>query len=102
MIGAVAEYHRAVTAERTIDAKVRAVANGVAPFPNIPHGSRRGEGEDKRTELDPETSPIVAEGFRLRAKGATIREVREHLRAHEIELSYHGVQSSARLEVLPR
>jgi site-specific DNA recombinase len=93
MIGAVAEYHRGVTAERTVDAKVRAVANGVAPFPNIPHGYRRGEGEDKRTELDPETFPIVAEGFRLRAKGATIREVREHLRAHGIVLSYHGVQA---------
>jgi DNA invertase Pin-like site-specific DNA recombinase len=93
MIGAVAEYHRGVTAERTVDAKVRAVASGVAPFPNIPPGYRRGEGEDKRTELDPETFPIVAEGFRLRAKGATIREVRGYLRAHGIALSYHGVQA---------
>jgi site-specific DNA recombinase len=90
MIGAVAEYHRGVSAERTVDAKVRAVANGVAPFPNIPSGYRR---EGKRTELDSETSPIVAEGFRLRAKGATIREVREHLRANGIVLSYHGVQA---------
>jgi DNA invertase Pin-like site-specific DNA recombinase len=91
MIGAVAEYHRGVSAERTVDAKVRAVAQGVAPFPNIPHGYRRGE--DKRTELDAKTSPIVAEGFRLRAKGATIREVREHLRVHGVVLSYHGVQA---------
>jgi hypothetical protein len=82
-----------VTAERTVDAKVRAVARGVAPFPNIPVGYRRGEGEDKRTYRDPGTAPIIAEGFRLRAKGATIREVREHLRTHGIELSYHGVQA---------
>jgi site-specific DNA recombinase len=91
MIGAVAEYHRGVSAERTVDAKARAVDSGIAPFPNIPHGYRRGE--DKRTELDPETFSIVAECFRRRAKGATIREVREHLRAHVIDLSYHGVQA---------
>jgi DNA invertase Pin-like site-specific DNA recombinase len=88
---AFSEYTRRDTAERTQGAKERAVAEGIAPFPNIPAGYRRGE--DRRTELDPETAPIVAEGFRLRAKGATIREVRDHLRAHGIDLSYHGVQA---------
>ena len=44
MLGMVAEYHRDVTAERTAEAKHRAVARGVAPFPNIPPGYRRGEG----------------------------------------------------------
>jgi hypothetical protein len=91
MIGAVAEYHRGVTAERTVDAKARAVASGVAPFPNIPPGYRRGA--DKRTELDPETFPIVAEGFCLRANGSPIKDVQGHLRAHGIALSYHGVQA---------
>src|SRR3954469_9149558 len=41
MLGAVAEYARRVTAERTQDAKRRAVARGVAPFANIPPGYRR-------------------------------------------------------------
>ena len=43
MLGAVAEYARRVTAERTQDAKRRAVARGVAPYPNVPPGYRRGE-----------------------------------------------------------
>lgn len=40
MLGMVAEYHRRVTAERTQDAKRRAVARGVAPFPKLPPGYR--------------------------------------------------------------
>jgi site-specific DNA recombinase len=91
MLGAVAEYHRRATAERTDDAKRRAVERGVPPFPNVPPGYRRGEGG--RLEVDPATSPTVAEAFRLRAEGATIKDVRAFLRAHGIDRSFHGVQS---------
>ena len=79
MLGAVAEYARGMTAERTQEAKERAVVRGVPPFPNVPPGYRRGEG--RRLELDPGTASAVAEGFRLRAEGATIKKVREHLRS---------------------
>ncbi len=88
MMGMVAEYHRRVTAERTADAKRRAVARGVPPFPNVPPGYRRGS--EGQLEPDPEQSPAVAEAFRLRAEGATVMQVRDHLRAHGIARSFHG------------
>jgi site-specific DNA recombinase len=91
MLGAVAEYARRVTAERTSDAKRRAVERGVPPFPNVPPGYRRGEGS--RLEPDPDTAAAVAEAFRLRANGATVMEVREHLREHGVDRSFHGVQA---------
>ena len=91
MLGAVAEYARRVTAERTQDSKRRAVARGVAPFPNIPLGYRRRD--DGSIEPDPHTAATVSDAFRLRAKGSTIMVVREHLRANGIERSFHGTQS---------
>ena len=60
MLGAVAEYHRRVTAERTQDAKRRAVARGVPPFPNVPPGYRLGDG--RRLEPDPDTAPVGRRG----------------------------------------
>jgi site-specific DNA recombinase len=90
MLGAVAEYARRMTAERTEDAKRRAVERGVPPFPNIPPGYRRRE--DGRLEPD-ENAGAVADAFRLRANGATVMEVREHLRGRGIERSFHGTQA---------
>ena len=91
MLGLVAEYHRRATAERTEDAKRRAVERGVPPFPNVPPGYRKRE--DRRLEPDPETAPVIAEAFELRAAGTTITDVRAFLREHGIERSYHGVGS---------
>lgn len=91
MLGAVAEYHRRATAERAEDAKRRAVERGVPPFPNVPPGYRKRE--DGRLEPDPETAPVVAQAFELRAGGATVMEVRAFLREHGIERSFHGVGS---------
>lgn len=90
-LAAVAEYHRDVTAERTQEAKVRAVARGVPPFPRIPPGYRLGEGN--RLEPEPDTAATVTEAFRLRAAGATIMDVRAHLRDHGIDRSFHGTQA---------
>jgi site-specific DNA recombinase len=91
MVGMVAEYHRRVTAERTQDAKRRAVARGVPPFPNVPPGYRRDD--DGRLEPHPDQARVVADAFRLRAGGATVMQVREHLREHGIERSFHGTQA---------
>jgi DNA invertase Pin-like site-specific DNA recombinase len=91
LLGAVSEYARRVTAERTADAKRRAVERGVPPFPNIPPGYR--QAKDGRLEPHPKQAAVVAEAFRLRADGATVMEVREHLRRYGIERSYHGVQA---------
>jgi site-specific DNA recombinase len=91
MLGAVAEYQRRSTAERTADAKRRALERGVPPFPNIPPGYRRRD--DRQLEPDPATAPVVAKAFELRARGETIKGVREYLREHGIERSFHGTQA---------
>lgn len=90
MLGAVAEYARRVTAERTADAKRRAVERGVPPYPNVPPGYERGEGGRLVPSSD---AAAVAEAFRLRAEGATVKKVHEYLRAHGVDRSYHGVQA---------
>jgi site-specific DNA recombinase len=91
MHGMVAEYARRVTAERTEGKKRRAVEDGIPPFPNIPPGYRRRD--DRRLEPDPATAPAVVAAFELRASGATVAEVRDHLRERGIKRSYHGVQT---------
>ena len=63
------------------------------PVGLIPGLRRAGAGA---VELDPDTCSTVAEAFRLRAGGATVAVVREHLRAHGIERSYHGTSSLLR------
>jgi hypothetical protein len=91
MLGMVAEHHRRVTGERTADAKSRAIARGVPPFPNVPPGYRRRP--DGTLEPHTAEAPIVAEAFRLRADGATVKEVREHLGSHGIARTFHGTQA---------
>jgi site-specific DNA recombinase len=91
MLGMVAEYHRRVTAERTIEGKRLAVARGVAPFPNLPPWLRRGK--DEKIELDGRKARIVKEAVRRRADGATIAAVRAYLGRHGIKRSYHGTQA---------
>lgn len=102
MLGAVSEYARRATAERTADAKRRAVARGVPPFPNVPPGYMReivGTKQNGAPQyggpllVDAAPAPAVAEAFRLRAAGATVMEVRDHLSRHGIERSFHGVQA---------
>jgi site-specific DNA recombinase len=91
LLGAVSEYARRVTAERTADAKRRAVERGVPPFPNFPPGLR--QRDDGRLEPHPQEARVVADAFQLRADGATVMEVRAFLREQGIERSYHGTQA---------
>jgi site-specific DNA recombinase len=96
MLGLVAEYHRRATSERTADAKRRAVMRGVPPFPNVPPGYR----QRKDGTLEPDRhADAVTEAFRLRARGATVMEVREHLRANGVDRSFHGVQALLRSRI---
>jgi site-specific DNA recombinase len=90
-LGAVAEYHRNVTAERTAEAKRRAIARGVPTFSRIPPGYRRRD--DGILELHPEEATVIAEAFRLRADGSTVMDVRAYLRENGIERSFHGTTS---------
>lgn len=89
-MGAVSEYVRRTIAERSAAGQAVAIERGRWPVVLIP-GYRRQE--DGAIELDPETSRPVAQAFRMRAKGATVAKVREHLAKHDILRSYHGTVS---------
>jgi DNA invertase Pin-like site-specific DNA recombinase len=91
MLGAVSEYQRRTAAERSAEAQARAVARGVLPYPNVPPGYVRGS--DGALVVDRPVADIVLAGFEMRAAGATVAEVREHLAAHGVVRSYHGVGS---------
>jgi hypothetical protein len=97
MLGLVAEYHHRSTSERTADAKRRAVMRGVPPFPNVPPGyCRRKDGT-----LEPDRhADAVTGAFRLRANGATVMQVREHLREQGVDRSFHGTQALLRSRIV--
>jgi site-specific DNA recombinase len=87
LLGAVAEYHRRMTAERTAEATVRSVAAGVPPYPNMSLGYRRGS--DRRLQVDEAEAVIVRRAFELRADGGSWHDLRRHL-------AQHGIQRSSR------
>ena len=90
MLGAVSEYQRRTSAERSADAQRRAVERGVVPWPNIPPGYRRGE-DGVLVPYSPEV-PHAVEAFRLRVEGESVKAVRAYLIANGIERTWHGVQ----------
>lgn len=89
MLGMVSEYARRTIGERSGEAQARAVARGVVPFPRLPPGYQRGE--DGRLVPDEDAS-AVARAFALRADGLSIAEVREHLHAAGVALTYNQVR----------
>jgi DNA invertase Pin-like site-specific DNA recombinase len=91
MHGMVSEYYARLAGERTASAQRRAVARGVAPFPNVPPGYTRNE--DGTLALHPTEAPLVAEAFRMRAEGTAIKDVRAYLKANGIERTFRGVQT---------
>jgi site-specific DNA recombinase len=91
LLGAVNEYQRRTTGERARAAQVRAVARGVPPLAYIPPGYRRGP--DGRLVVEPREAPVVAEAFRMRAGGATLREVCAYMRDHGIPRTIRSTQS---------
>ena len=90
MLGAVSEYHRRSTGDRVRQAHIRAVERGAWPG-RVPPGYVRLRA-DGVLEPDPQTAPVVAEAFELRAGGASVDAVRGYLRDHGVKLSPHGVQ----------
>jgi site-specific DNA recombinase len=91
---AAAELQAAAGGERAQEAKIKAVREGRAPYPNIPPGLKRGgEKGEGPLELDSQSAEIVREAFRMRAGGATIAAVRGYLREQGIARSFHGVQA---------
>jgi hypothetical protein len=94
----VSEYARRTAAERSAEAQRRAVARGDVPWPRVPPGYVRGD--DGALVPDPHTAAAIAEAFRMRAEGATVNTVRDHLRRHEIQRSFHGVTSLLKSRVV--
>ena len=92
LLGAVSEYQRRTTSERTVEAQRRAVARGVPPLASIPPGYRRGT--DGRLVVESREAPIIAEGFLMRSEGATIKEVCAYWCAHGIERSWRSTQTT--------
>jgi site-specific DNA recombinase len=89
MLGAVSEYQRRTTRERTAGAQARAVARGATPWARVPVGYDRRNGT---LSPNPDEVPIVRRAFQMRADGESIMQIRKMLKAHGIERSHRGVQ----------
>ena len=90
ILGVIGEYTARMSDERSSDSKYNAVASGIAPH-RLPPGYVRGA--DQKTYVDEAAAEAVAEGFRLRAAGATVREVRTYLREHGIVRNHKAVSN---------
>lgn len=97
MIGMMSEYYRRSMGERTQEAKARAVAAGIPPWPGANPGYVRDE--RKRFVPDPKLAPVVAEAFAMRDAGRSVEEVRVFLAEHGVERTYGGVQVMLRSRV---
>lgn len=84
--------------EKTMAAIQRAIDRGVPPWPRVTPGYRKLE--DSTYEPDPRRARAVREAFELRAAGVTVREIREHLGARGIALTYPGVVNLLRSRVV--
>lgn len=89
LLGAVNEYQRRTTTERTAGAQARAVARGATPWARVPAGYTRSNGT---LTPNPVEVPVVQRAFEMRAEGSSIMQVRKMLKAHGIERSHRGVQ----------
>lgn len=83
-------FSRRQNAEKSSTAVKRAIARGVAPWPNVPPGYVR---NDEESFVPSDDAPTVLAAFELRDTGATISEVRAFLNARGIVRSYHGVSA---------
>jgi DNA invertase Pin-like site-specific DNA recombinase len=92
-LGMINEYQRRTTAERTEVYKAEAVARGVAPFPRIPPGLKRGK--DNVLEIDAKKAKVVKHAFEMRAQtpAVPLETIRLYLRDNGIVLSQRGVQA---------
>ena len=89
LLGAVNEYQRRTTTERTAGAQARAVARGATPWARVPLGYDRSNGT---LSPNPGEVPIVQRAFKMRAGGESISAIRNMLKSRGIERSHRGVQ----------
>jgi len=91
MHGMMSEYYKRQIGEKSVAAQRRAVKRGVPPLANIPPGYKRGP--DKKLVLVPAEVPVVQEAFRMRAAGATLKEVCAYMNAHGVPRTWRSTQS---------
>jgi DNA invertase Pin-like site-specific DNA recombinase len=89
MMGAVSEYYRRSMRERSARGQAKAVERGATPWARVPAGYSRTDGT---LSPDAKTVPIVQRAFDMRADGASITQIRNMLKSHDIERSHRGVQ----------
>jgi site-specific DNA recombinase len=95
-LGLVAEYQRRQAKGRHAEAQARAIARGVATW-NV---QLPGYSKSENGVLIPNyQAPIIQQAFEMRADGVTINRVRQYLREHGIDRSYHGVTCLLRSRV---
>src|SRR5664280_711118 len=89
LLGAVNEYQRRTTTERTAGAQARAVARGATPWARVPLGYDRSNGT---LSPNPDEVPIVRRAFQMRVDGESITQIRKMLKSNGVERSHRGVQ----------
>jgi site-specific DNA recombinase len=89
IVGAMAQYFREQTAEKTAAAQASAVARGVMPWPIVPAGYVRGA--NGVLTPDRATAAHVAHAFEMRADDQTISIIKRYLNAQGVGYGYHGV-----------
>ena len=88
LLGAVNEYQRRTTTERTAGAQARAVARGATPWARVPSATTAANGT-----LSPNPDgPDRPAGVKMRADGESITQIRKMLKSHGVERSHRGVQ----------
>jgi DNA invertase Pin-like site-specific DNA recombinase len=86
--GAISQYTKRTARDRSWDAVEVAIQEGKIPWSQTAPGYLRSD--DSRLTPDKQLRPVIEKAFKMRAAGATIGAVREHLRNHGIDRSYHG------------
>jgi DNA invertase Pin-like site-specific DNA recombinase len=87
-LGLIADYQRRQLKGRMAESQVRAIDRGVATWDvRLPGYTKGPDGVLVPDQL----APVVRQAFLMRRDGATIAGVRDYLREHGIERSYHGV-----------
>lgn len=89
-MGTMNEFVRRRGRDSAREAHVGAIAAGIPPYPfDVPGYART---SDRRVVVNEDEAPVVVEAFELRAAGAAIAAVREHLGNRGIERSYRQLQ----------
>lgn len=94
MLGMISEYYSELLGEKTREAKIRAVARGVAPWGVMPLGYvvDRSPNSDRRIHVDPAAAAVVREAFERREAGSSLNDVCVFLRERGYPRSFRSVQ----------